>query len=164
VWLAPLLKNSGLDAAQTPFVALFAVALYVVGMAVDFIAYWLVRPLKPFVRGRARKRYESVYGQPAPAGSSAARQAKLALHAPELAKEVAMRSSRDRIARCAVVSAIIALVLDRALHPDDPTLSISIGIPLVVLLIVMWGVFEYISFGYELRAERELDAKLRAMK
>jgi hypothetical protein len=145
-------------------VALFAVALYVVGMIVDFIAYWLVRPLKPFVRGRAKARYASIYGQAAPAGSSAARQAKLALHAPELAKEVAMRSSRDRIARGAVVNAIVALVLEHAFHLYHPTLSVSIWIPLIVLLIVMWGVFEYISFGYELRAERVVNEKVELTK
>ena len=162
VWLAPILKKSGIDDVQPALLPLMAIALYVVGMVVDFIAYLLVTPLKPLVRRRAiRKHHGPRMWEDA---GSIARQVKLLMHAPDVAKELAMRSSRDRIARGAAVNAIVAVVLEHVFHLYAPTMSVLLWIPLILVLVAMWCVFEGMSFGYELRAELEVNEKLERTK
>ncbi len=97
VWLAPLLKTLGVGAVQSGLLPLLAIALYVVGMSIDFLAYWLVKPLKRFLRKKAWRKYgvDSI----AQAEGSVEREIIFYLYAPEIAKEVAMRSRRDRVAR-----------------------------------------------------------------
>jgi len=159
IWLIPLLKKLGVNPAEPATAMALAVLLYVIGMAVDFVAFWLVRPIKPFVRSRA-------FSKHAPHGasestSSIERQVRLSLYAPELAKEVVMRSSRDRIARGAVLNALIAFILEHVIRLYPATIGVAAWIVLILLLIAMWYTFEYVSFGYELRAERALNDKLR---
>jgi hypothetical protein len=56
VWLAPLLKRVELDVTQANVLPLLVLWLYVVGMVVDFLAFWLVKPIKPMVRRRALRK------------------------------------------------------------------------------------------------------------
>ena len=55
-WLYPLLKGLGIDVTQPTVLALFVIGLYGVGMAIDFFAFWLVKPLKPRIRRLALQR------------------------------------------------------------------------------------------------------------
>src|SRR4030095_216733 len=124
--------------------------LYLVGMAIDFFAWALTRPIKHQIRKRAERRYgiESKLTH----GSGVVRQAKFAIYAPELAKEAAMRSSRDRIARGAIINSILATIF---------FLPVLVGIALILTSILMWAGFEHVSYSYELKAEEALNEKLQ---
>ena len=70
-----------------------------------------------------------------------------------------MRSSRDRIARGAVVNALIAAALGTLIDLYTPPIGAAVWIPLILTLIAMWCVFEGMSYGFELRAERTVNEK-----
>lgn len=162
LWLVPMLMDDwatnwatklGPAAAGT----LLVVLAYVVGMTVDFLAYWLVKPIKPLVWRLALENQ----GKPGDSfqSFSMGRQVRLALHAPELWKEVRLRSSRDRIARGAVVNALLAAVMPHKFSIfSEPIYVVYWGL-LIGLLIVMWASFEYVSCCYELNADHALDLK-----
>ena len=81
-------------------------------------------------------------------GSTARRQIELAALSGDLAKQVDMRSSRDRIARGTVLNlALIAATL----VPEEPFLAGVVAF-MALIAIAMWVVFESNSYGYELRA------------
>jgi hypothetical protein len=134
---------------EAPHYAIFAVGLYVVGMAVDFAGWALTGPFKKKLRKGVRMKFDlGSDGQP---GATYAREAKFAIYVPALAQEVARRSSRDRIARGAIVSSILATIF---------TLPLMIGIACILLSILMWIGFERVSHGFEISAERILEDKI----
>lgn len=153
-WLYPILKRAGLDSITPSNLPLIVLGLYVVGMMIDFYAFILLRPIKQLVRARADKRYRLT--NTSGWGRTAARAAKFSLHAPEIAKEVQMRSSRDRIARGAFINAVLATVLGREL------ISLWAGLFLIVTSFLMWMVFEFLSYSYEVKAEQALEEKIAA--
>lgn len=139
VWLAPLLKRVELDVTQASMLPLLVLWLYVVGMVVDFLAFWLVKPVKSIIRKRADKEL----GPPSHQNErSTERNVAFALHAPELVKEMAMRSSRDRIARGAIVNASIAVALERVVSINPPTLPLTLWVTAILGLMLIWAVFE----------------------
>ena len=123
--------------------------LYFVGMVVDIVAWAMTRPIKRKVRKRLEKKYG--FNLNHISTSSHARQAKFAVYAPELARESAMRGSRDRIARGAIVNSILATIF---------VLPVPFGIGLIGISFAMWIGFEQVSYGYELNAERIVDEKI----
>lgn len=157
VWLAPLLAGHGIDVFQSSSLPFLVIALYVVGMVIDFLAYWLVRPLKNVVRKRAWLKYGN--GEAQPEGNSIEREILFSLYAPEIAKEVAMRSSRDRIARGAIVNALLAISLEYVFRLNPQTLPVFIWIPVLIVLGLMWWVLQGLSNGYELRAAVAVNTK-----
>jgi len=148
-WLFPLLQSAlpRIDAALLPVAFLL---LYVLGMAVDYLAWALTRVPKRWIRAWVSRRYGGDGTSERQSGTL--RQAKIALYAPDLAKELAMRSSRDRIARGSVVNAILATVF---------LLPWQFGVPLVAFAMLLWAGFERLSYGYELCAEQVVDEKLQ---
>ena len=147
-WLWPLLQASlpKIDPTLLPVALLL---LYVLGMAVDFLAFFLTLLPKRWIRSRVARRYlGTALGNQK---SGTLRQAKIALYAPELAKELATRSSRDRIARGSLLNAILATIF---------FLPWKFGVLLVLFSLVLWAGFEQLSYGYELCAEKVLDEKL----
>jgi hypothetical protein len=160
IWLAPLLAIYGVDVVQTGLLPLLAIALYVVGMAIDFLAYWLVMPLKSPVRARAWRKYGDSNSEMPPPENSVEREIKFALYAPEIAKEVDMRSSRDRIARGAIVNVLIALAL--RIFADDYLAAVPVWILILTLglFIAIWWVFQYLSYGYEFKASSAVQRKI----
>ena len=157
IWLVPLLASFNIDAMESIPLPLMAVALYIVGLTIDFLAYWMVKPLKAFLRRKAWR--ENGEGREA-RNSSVDREIQFSLYAPELAKEVAMRSSRDRIARGAVANAAIALLLEHVLNAYPAMLGIVAWILIILFLLVMWSVFQLMSFRYEVSADGALREKL----
>ena len=148
-WLFPLIR-APLTHIDAPYLPIVFLLLYVLGMAVDFIAWVATRPLKHRIRAWVYRKYVAENSKETQSGTL--RQAKIAMYAPDLAKELAMRSSRDRIARGSIVSAICATVF---------LIPWQIGLPLVLFSVVLWSGFERISYGYELCAERAIDEKLQ---
>jgi hypothetical protein len=146
-WLYPLFSTyfDNVPAVLLPFVV---VALYLVGMVIDVVAWALTRPLKRWLRRPVHRKYTG--SEDSEAVSGTLRQAKIALHAPDLARELAMRSSRDRIARGAIVNAILAAIF---------VLPWWAGLPVVIVSVIMWSMFEKLSYMYELCAEKVVDEK-----
>jgi hypothetical protein len=157
VWLAPLLALHGIDVFQSGTLPFLIVALYMFGMLIDFLAYWLVKPLKNVVRKRAWLKHGNDEAQSA--GKSMEREIQFSLYAPEIAKEVAMRSSRDRVARGLIANSILALFLEHVFHLNPQTLPLIAWVLIVVIFVLMWWVFQGLSYGYEFRAAIALDAK-----
>jgi hypothetical protein len=148
-WLFPLL-HSRLPTIDAPLLPLVFLLLYVLGMVVDFLAFFLTRIPKHWIRRRVSRRYLENASQKQQSGML--RQATIAMYAPELAKELAMRSSRDRIARGSLVNAVLATIF---------VLPAYFGAPLIALAAVLWAAFESVSFAYELCAWQIVEEKLQ---
>src|SRR4051812_916396 len=91
-WLFPVL-HTRLATIEAPLLPVVFLLLYVLGMALDFLAFLITRIPKHWIRRRVSRRYHAT-GYSGTQGGTL-RQAKIAMYAPELAKELAMRSSRD---------------------------------------------------------------------
>jgi hypothetical protein len=150
VWLYPLLKRYDLSDPPVAYLAVYALGLYFVGMVVDIAAWWLTRSIKYRIRRKIAEKYG--FTEQERSGSSHIWQVNFALYAPEVAKEHAMRSSRDRIARGAIVNSILATVI---------VLPIEVGIGCVLASIGMWIGFEKVSYAYELHARRLVHEKIQ---
>ena len=126
-------------------------------MVIDMIAWLVTGPIKRFIREyTVRERIPNKHGfVPVTSNSSSMRQIKLALYAPEVAKENTMRSSRDRIARGAIVNSIMATIF---------ILPFSLGLVVILLSLVMWMLFEGQSYSYEIIAEHLIDEKNSSAK
>jgi hypothetical protein len=158
IWIYPLLHDRGLPQLQPAHLPLLALGLYVVGMVVDFLAWiltsYLKRGLRAWADGGHQYSWEEILkilkggaGSNSKRGSITSRQVYLAIHAPEAAKEAAMRSSRDRIARGAIINSILFTYFASSSQKH-------IGVLMILLFFIMWVNFELSSYTYELRAEQ----------
>jgi hypothetical protein len=150
IWIYPLAKNHGLSDLSPSYLVLLALGLYFIGMVVDIVAWKVTRPIKRIIRTKVEKKY-GFESQQIPGGSHM-RQAKFALYAPEIAKESNMRSSRDRIARGAIINSIMATIF---------LFHWLLGVALIIISFVMWVGFERVSYGYEIIAEKKVDEKIQ---
>ena len=148
IWLMPLLPNdvSTLQAWHAPIVAAF---LYALGMSIDLLAFAITRPIKWRLRNSIASRMNIRHFSSA--GSASARLAFLQKASPAIAAEIAARSSRDRIARCTFVNAVLFSLIGMSRWPT-PYLAV-----LCISTLGMWLFFEASSHAYELRAAQELD-------
>ena len=89
----------------------------------------------------------------APPGTTARRQIRLLTQKPDIAKQVEMRSSRDRIARSTVLNLILIALFLAGRNIELAALTFT----LAIVAIPMWVFFEGNSYGYELRAAAELE-------
>ena len=87
-------------------------------------------------------------------GATARRQIGLLAKCPDIARQVEMRSGRDRIARSCVPNFALIGIVQLKVH--EPTLAIA-SFVLAILAIPMWAFFEGNSYGYDLRAMADLD-------
>jgi hypothetical protein len=147
-WLLPLLQNK-IPKVDGSYLPVFLLLLYVLGMVVDFIAWWVTRLPKQWVRSWVYRRYRGIASPDSESGTK--RAVKIGFYAPELAKELAMRSSRDRIARGAIINAFFSAVF---------ILPWWAGAALVAFSIIVWASFERLSYGFELCAEQAVEEKL----
>ncbi len=128
-----------------------ALALYVAGMAIDIVAFAITRQAKHWIRRSVFSKYRPGQGEDTVSGTE--RQARIGLFAPELYREMAMRSSRDRISRGLIVNALLAAFLVK------PT---WIGVVATISAVVMWLSFERLSYVFELCADKVVTDKLAA--
>jgi hypothetical protein len=161
LWLYPLLRKFGLAEIHSSYLPFFALGLYVVGMIVDYIAWVVTRPVK----FRIRKRIKASLGVESKSspGLSHLRQVKFAIYAPEIAKEAAMRSSRDRIARGAIINSILAIIINLILSTNI-FLTLILGMVALIVCTIMWISFETFSYSYEVKAEQAVDEKIEYEK
>ncbi|WP_137938962.1 hypothetical protein [Chitinivorax sp. B] len=144
-WLLPLLQHR-LSVVEAPYLPVFLLLLYVLGMAIDFLAWWATRLPKHWIRAWVYRKYRGPGAIDNESGTL--RAAKIGFYAPELAKELAMRSSRDRIARGAIINALLAAIFH---------LPWWAGVSAVAFTVTLWASFERLSYGYELCAEQIVD-------
>lgn len=166
LWLLPLL---GLDlSAQSSqslvAIAAFAPSIYVMGMCIDFVAYLFVshfptrkRSIKSKIRRMTLARFPAESRDLLPVsgnGRSAQIGIFLTLHAPDLAREVSARNSRDRIARSTSINFGIAAIYFYCANLDTKIVVLStIG---SLLAIVMWFFHERNSADFEFRSFLEI--------
>jgi hypothetical protein len=136
--------------SQLPVLVL---VVYVAGMAIDLLAFGITRQPKHWLRQRVERRYGQQQNSADHGGTM--RQARIALYAPELNKELGMRSSRDRIARGLIVNSLLCLIF------VDPR---WIGLIAVVISSGMWFSFEWLSYRYELCADDLVKEKLASSR
>jgi len=131
-------------------------------MIIDYIAWLITKPFKNRLRHHVEKRYAlELWPNP---GRSHIRAAKFAMYAPEIAKESAMRASRDRIARGMIVNSIMATIVYSLLPDTKLHLALPIGVISIIISSLLWGAFEKVSYGFELRAEQAIDEKIEKEK
>jgi hypothetical protein len=164
LWLLPL---SGIRLSESiPFesAAALAPAIYVVGMFVDFIAYILLSllptrkySLKTFARWITHRKLdiENLKDNalnPLP-GQNTRKRIWLQLKAPDIIKEIKERSSRDRIARGALVNILFTWAVSNKM-PDQLLSNVSNFYWLIIAIIffTLWIFFEGNSYSYEVRA------------
>jgi hypothetical protein len=154
VWLFPLLEVYALRGVDKSYLPLYALGLYFMGMIIDAVAWgvtWIIKwPVRAYVDKKQGFKTSDSFDK---------RHIKLALYAPEVAKEYAMRSSRDRIARGAMINSVMATFLLPAMR-DIRVLNIPVGLLLIILTLVVWIGFEYNSYRYELTAEEVVNDKI----
>ncbi len=148
VWAYPLLYSVGMGKIDASYLPLLALGLYVLGMFIDFFAWMLTRPVKRMLR----RRISNQYGLPPEheKGRSIAREVRFLIDAPEVARALMMRSSRDRIARGTLLNSILMTIL---LFPW------YIGVIFIVVSFGMWIGFESVSHKFALEAEQALGQK-----
>lgn len=170
VWLFPLLMFIGFDPDKIGISSSNAIllipVLYVLGMVVDSVANFIVRPHKRRILQRAYKRFNISEDERLKIGQFS-REAIFIIYAPELAKATQISSSKDRIARSTILNAIL-LTTTFCLHsfrqsnnPLDLVLYLAGGVTLVLICWGMWARFQYLSYDFELKAYKVLEEKLQ---
>src|SRR5215510_1643016 len=156
LWLYPLLRMLRFPEIHSTYLPIFALGIYVVGMIVDFIAWLVTRPIKYKIRKRIEEKY-GIEFKTSLGRTAHMRQAKFAIYAPEIAKETAMRSSRDRIARGAIINTVLAIIINSI---TNILLTMLLGVPVLIISIIMWMSFEKASYSYELIAMEAIAEKI----
>lgn len=168
LWLIPLWRLSGLSnkicldqISLDKYVLLLLPALYVVGMLVDSISSLLLQWLKPVAR-KNKKLKQALADLPwvrssqkgsAPLVDDSIPHKNTAFvlyHSSELAKVMLAHSSRDRIARGALLNSLLAFFISLV-----GGWSILFSLALLVLSVAlfgMWWRFERLSHGFKQHA------------
>ncbi|MEM1143121.1 MAG: hypothetical protein AAGI88_11115 [Pseudomonadota bacterium] len=140
LWVYPLIPESVLASESA---ILFVPLVYVLGMATDFVAYWVTLLPKIGIRELSNRRRETVRLP------TSRRKANILFHSSSLWDEVEKRSSRDRIARGTALNVVpIGIVLEM------PTWLTSGSF---LLFAAIWAWFEYQSYNFELSALAIID-------
>lgn len=160
LWVIPILRTLGV---QTPkeaaIIALALPGLYVIGMMVDFVGWFISLGYKKRIRKKIADEvgltWETRYTL----------QPKLFIYAPDLAKSSEMRGSRDRIARGTFVNVLITTGVFSILSPNlglslSPLYIIIIGAGLSILCGMMWLRFQKLAYSYELRSMVAVQEKI----
>jgi hypothetical protein len=161
IWIYRFIPEDWVSKLQTAHIPLLALGLYIVGMAIDFFAWILTSHTKEGLRrwydegkGFRPQNLLTIFKGKNPKQQLRVsfREIKFAVYAPEVAKEAAMRSSRDRVARGAIINSI----LFTSIIPNHRL----IGGGFILTSIAMWLTFEVASYSYEVKAEKIIDQKI----
>lgn len=146
-------KFIGIDEVSKPFavVASLSVAC-VLGMLIDTLSKFLIRHWQRKIRCTYNLPASEINPPTMPASVF------LTFHSIELAKELQWRSSRDRIARGAIINSIILTFRsifdhDAFLHFKQPCLTILAGLVLIGLCALTWRQYEVSSCAFEKSAK-----------
>ena len=158
LWMAPLLLDVLIARPQfskdlvVTAAATLVPAIYVVGMVCDYLGYKAVHRWKEKIEKEASKKFKQV-----DAGSQVIHAAAVA-YAPDLASQLDLRSSRDRIVRGSMIACIPLLVVSPfgAVTWWHGTLS---GLFVVTILALLWKRMQRLSAEYECVVRLVLHAK-----
>lgn len=144
LWLYPFLPNivKGNNAGLV-----LLPLLYIVGMIVDFAAYWITLLPKISIREFANKR------KGVATSSTSSRKAYILLHSSDLWDEIEKRSSRDRIARGAMINILPITFVHSEL------IGVFVGGGIFVVFCLIWAWFEYQSYLFEISARQAIEDK-----
>lgn len=178
VWIAPLLGFQFLDTISLGKAAIVAPGLYILGLFIDFIAFVLLSRIptrtcslktlarnyvkrKPDVKSIENNVFKDGYGR------SSRGRIWLYLNAPDIVTEVQSRSSRDRVARGAVVNLLILAVLSK-IYPVEfvqvSQIPVLVWILLILFSLGVWFFLETNSYGFELRAGEMIQEVMQSDK
>ncbi len=169
IWLLPLIISTNVIPDKidnsTLAVVILVPALYVLGMVIDTVANFIVSPHKARIRERMYQKngiseaeFQKMDGYLI--------EAKLILYAPELAKAVEKRSTRDRIARSSIVNVILAMIIlivygfSQKNNWLIPVLYLTGGVVVILFCWMMWARYQAGSFAYGITAFQALEKKL----
>jgi hypothetical protein len=146
LWAAPLAIS--VIASHTQFqkdlvsvmLASIIPALYLVGMMCDFIGYWLTLPLKKLIERKERGKYAKHSAQKIHAFAVA--------YEPRLAKEINIRSARDRITRGSL-AAVAPLLVYRPYSFSRHEVTSILALIGIVILAMLWYRMQKLSASYE---------------
>ena len=183
LWFLPLVTGTCEPSFNFAIATFLAPMLYVLGMFIDFLAFLFVsrlplgrdRSLKALVRWVVLQNSDIVEAPDNVFLQEHGRTTRgtiwLYLHdAPDLVNEIKARSSRDRVARGAIVNIMIMWVMT-SMEGFPGLLFVKemqwhhwswAGISL--FSIMAWGLLEGNSYGFELRAGEMVSKRKSAMK
>ena len=129
---------------------------YVLGMFIDFIAWFITKPIKRLIRKDAFKVIQNSVGLDNVVYNDFWNEkVEIEKSYPDLNKELKSRSSRDRIARGTIINLI-------AISICYWTELSWIGIVLTLICIAMWVHFEHYNRCYEIRAVASIRNEVKA--
>lgn len=161
LWLWPLTSIlAPLVPKDEIFTLLLVPVLYVIGMIIDYVGYLLFRPVRNRIRDRIYIQYKGDLEQ------SGDLEARLFVHAPELAKLVTMYSSRDRVARGTTINGILAAITFviyfwRTSQWYQIQVAIIVGVIGTVFCYLLWANCQRVSCRLEVYSLRALKEKLQ---
>ena len=163
LWLVPLCHSLWPNIADilrtelSPFpiwATLLLALVYVIGLMLDFVAYKLMRKRRKEIRKRQNKlnaRYDAALKSRGI--DELDDNAFISYKAPELAKTLVTYSSRDRIARGAILNFVIASIVDALILWSYPTSLIVSAAFLALACIAYFAWFHFQSLSRELKKE-----------
>lgn len=124
--------------------------IYVLGMAIDIVAYGLTYWPKKWLR----EKIERKHGVKVDKHTAMKLKVIVAREYKDLNTEFSMRSSRDRIARGMIINSIGLLIVAR----NEPYLGYLLSLPVIATL--LWLVFEKVSHEFFMGVYDELKERL----
>ena len=154
IWLSQISIFSTLTAVSATGMEIVLIPIaYVIGMFIDYIAWFLTRPVKGFIRSKVRD--ELAHELSFASDDYKDRwtdKLKIETDYANLSKQLESKSSRDRIARGTIINLILINVFFWS--------SIHVyGLVLIFLAFCMWWKFEKQNYSYEVRAAHLLRTK-----
>jgi len=147
LWILVLLVTPGVEIPMprsSKLWPLLVPLLYVLGMLIDYIASIAVYPLKQRIKRRVRilSNHDTT---------------KLWIKSPDLAREIAHRSSRDRVARGAIINiffltTILVNYYMQKANFFSAVLAAGIGTMIFAISVLMWYRFQQLTIEYEKKA------------
>jgi len=137
IWIAFAFFPEAVHVDNTTALILIPV-VYVLGMFIDVIAYLVTLYPKRRIRKTIEKERNFSTGEQADI------KLRIAATYPHLSKELANRSSRDRICRGMLINSLGITAL--------PQVQVGFGIGLVIVSFLMWIIFERQSHNYFISA------------
>ena len=173
IWISLRMLGKEVPSVSDPRLVLFLPVIYVIGMIIDYVARGLVlfivdtakrlkRTAKPRKATLSSNNSETdKIGEKRKPKKGSVSRAYMFLHSPELSKQYEMRSSRDRVARGALLNTILLTISLIIFCPcSNPYLPLDITLPaglfLSGLCFAMWYRFEGLTSRFKQSAYKAI--------
>lgn len=164
IWIWLLIRLLGQQIPDEPpsVVILFAPVLYVLGMIVDFTAKFVTKILSGLIKGKAarkkgyfQRQLKKFFWADEPKGTWTSDVVIISAYSKELAGDVAMRSSRDRVARGSFLNIFIITIFATVYCYKKPVphvpyyVALICGLFLTCLCFSMWRHYHALTTRYK---------------